>query len=130
LPINSIDAWFRVKLCPTGEEDQWWFNDKLFESEVSEIIGLINDEMETWFSNFQSFDLFDQEWLNHHYSAGKSSNVLGIIGARLAYIHAIIAAHNGEKYNSSKKIADAAIAEAGESATILIEWINEFKRRL
>ncbi len=129
LPLRSGDHWLWHRLAPSGLEDIWWWTDKLYQSDIEQITGLLSQELDDWFSESASLRQFSDCWYRRVFDLDYAAKRLGLLPARLAYLHAIVLAAQGN-VETALKVANTALENTGPKATTFRSWVKEFHRSM
>lgn len=129
LPLRAGDHWICRRLAPSGLEDKWWWADKLYQSDMEQIIQLLSDDLDAWFSETESLKQFSDGWYRQVYNLEYAAKRLGLLPARLAYLHAVVCAAQGHA-ETAMRIADTAMEKTGPKATTLRAWIKAFQKEV
>ncbi|NNF23560.1 MAG: hypothetical protein HKN63_01960 [Rhodobacteraceae bacterium] len=126
LPLRSGDHWLRHRLAPSGLDDRWWAADRLSSSDLDEITELLADPLDAWFSGTASLEQFSDSWTRVVFDLEFAAGRLGLLPARLAYLHAAVFAAQGKRATACK-VADRALQACGPQHTALRAWIDAFQ---
>jgi hypothetical protein len=129
LPLRSGDHWMTYRVAPAGLDDKWWSIDKLYPSDIDEIVGLLTRQQGEWFSRMTSLEAFTGDWYRQVFQIEFAAKRLGLTPARLAYLQAALFASLGQT-GTAIKVADTARTLAGPQASLFIAWVEELKQRL
>jgi len=129
LPLRAGDHWLCQRLAPAGLEDKWWWIDKLYQSDAEQIIVLFSDDLDAWLSETESLKQFSNGWYRQVFNLDNTAKQLGLLPARLAYLHAVVYAAQGHT-ETAMKIAGTALENTGPKSTTLRAWIKAFQKDL
>ncbi|UWQ09693.1 DUF4304 domain-containing protein (plasmid) [Aliiroseovarius crassostreae] len=128
LPLRAGDHWFCRRLAPSGLEDKWWWTDKLYRSDTEQIIQLLSDDLDAWFSETESLKQFSDGWYRQVYNLEYAAKRLGLLPARLAYHHAVVCTAQGHA-ETAMRIAGTAVAKRGQRPQRFERGLRHFRKR-